>query len=697
MRTDERPAPTTETMTDNPGHPPLPEPNDGPDETGPADSRSGTPERDFDAVFEGESWDSPRRRRSEDPTPGTSPDPSERAGHRRSSSGSSRSRSRGRSRASSGPASTRPGAGNSRRVRSILVHAVLGVLGLGLAWIVVTGLLAAYQLEQARSDLTALRSQITSGDDSLTQTAQDLSAHAHHAAVLTRGPAWALAASIPYVGDPFDAVRGITSNTATLVDDAAPGLIAVAADVNPRTVVNDGVIDIPALQRAADPVADASAAAAAADTAVSKLPHSTWLPFVDTATTDLAGQLHSLDHTLRTTNQALQVLPTMLGGDGTTKRYFLAFQNNAELRGSGGLPGAFAIVTATDGKISIEKFLSDTALATVPSSGLDFGKAYDQQYEKDQAYSQYIDSNLSPNFPYAAQIWCSMWQNASGEKLDGALTIDPGALSYLLAATGPAKAPDGVQVSADNVVALLQKDVYAKFPAEGEIEARKTYILGIAEAAEKKILAGTKNNKALLQGLARAVSERRIVAWSSNPDVAAVLAQAPIGGTIAPTAEPYSMLVVNNGAGGKLDYYLDRKVTWTRTGCGDSRDVTVTIQITNTAPASGLPPYVSQRVTEPGITPPADLVPGQNRAVVSYLATKGAGLLGATLDGQASGAEVFDEEGHPSFRTIVEIKPGQTITWVLKLQEAAGDQPVTVVRQPAVTPLDMTVDDRSCR
>jgi hypothetical protein len=326
-------------------------------------------------------------------------------------------------------------------------------------------------------------------------------------------------------------------------------------------------------------------------------------------------------------------------------------------------------------------------------SGLNFGKAFDAHYAEDKPYTEYVDSNVSPHFPYAAQIWTSMWHNVKGQQLDGALTVDPSALSYLLAATGPATAPDGLKVTSDNVVALLQKDVYAKFPEAAENEDRKDYILGIASAVEKKVLGGGGNSKALLEGLARGVSERRIVAWSSDQNIEKVLAGAAIGGTVSDTSQPYSMVSLNNGAAGKLDYYLGRSVKWERTGCGDLRDVSVTITLTNNAPTSGLPPYVTDRVNQQ--LPPGFVV-GQNRTIIDYVATKGALLVGTTLDGKAEGAGVFDEEGHPTFRTIVEIKPGQSVTWVLHLQEPAGTQPVTVVRQPGVLPLQVDLDDRSC-
>ncbi len=52
----------------------------------------------------------------------------------------------------------------------------------------------------------------------------------------------------------------------------------------------------------------------------------------------------------------------MLGAQGT-RRYMMAFENNAEARGLGGLPGAYAILRADHGKVSFERFGTDNDFA----------------------------------------------------------------------------------------------------------------------------------------------------------------------------------------------------------------------------------------------------------------------------------------------------------------------------------------------
>jgi hypothetical protein len=109
----------------------------------------------------------------------------------------------------------------------------------------------------------------------------------------------------------------------------------------------------------------------------------------------------------------------------------------------------------------------------------------------------------------------------------------------------------------------------------------------------------------------------------------------------------------------------------------------VTIRLTNTAPRTGLTTYVAGRAD----LPPGSVPPGTNRLLVGYYATKGAGFNGATLDGKQAFLAVDSERGRPVFTSELEIKPGQTRTLVIQLEEpAAAAGAVTTLVQPLVLP-----------
>jgi hypothetical protein len=581
-----------------------------------------------------------------------------------------------------------------RRRIGIAMIAAGGVLFLAGLWLAVTALMASHELNQVRTDVHALASKISAGNGPAAQaTAKDLADHAHRANQLTSGPIWALAAALPQGGEPLQTIRGITAGADAIGRDALPQLVSASERLNPRTLRRpDGSIDLSRIGAVAPALSSASAAVSQTTKTISDLPAHTWLSSIDASYADALSQITALDNTLKSADLAAQILPKMLGQDGP-KRYFLAFQNEAEARGTGGLPGAFAIVEANHGAVRFTRMESNTRLSDAAAT-VDFGPEFRRLYNEAAPTTTYVNSNLSPHFPYAAQIWASMWTKSSGERVDGVLAVDPTALGYLLAVTGPATLPDKTQITGANAVALTQSTNYAKFGGLGadETDRRKAYQLDIASAASKKILDSRGDPSALLRAVGKAAGERRILVWSADPAVQGDLAQTSVAGIIPATTAPYAGLSIVNGAGSKLDYYLDRSLTWQRSGCGPTRRTTVTITLTNNAPAHGLPQYVTIR----GDRRSYPIKLGDNRIAVSYFATQGALVRDVTVAGRPGRGRIGAERGHPVYTVDLELPRGTSRTIVLHLIEPAGTGAPIVLRQPLVRPLQVTIKDAVC-
>jgi hypothetical protein len=588
-------------------------------------------------------------------------------------------------------------AGRTLRRRRRIGFAMLtagGVLFLACLWLGVTALMARSQLNQVRAEAHTLGAQLSASDwPAARVTAADLATHAHRANQLTSGPVWALAAALPSGGEPLKTIRGITAGADSLGRGALPQLVSAAQRLDPRTLRRpDGSIDLSRIAAVAPAIASASDVVAEATKTISGLPRHTWVSTIDAAYADALSQVTALNSSLKSADLAVRILPAMLGSGGP-KRYFLAFQNEAEARGTGGLPGAFAIVEANRGKLAFTRMESDTALGGVAAT-VNFGPDYHHLYDGAATTTLYVNSNLSPNFPYAAQIWASMWKKHSGQQVDGVIAVDPTALGYLLAVTGPATLPDKTQISAANAVALTQATSYAKFPGTSAdaIAQRKAYQLDIASAASKKILDARGELTALVQAAGKAAGERRLLLWSANPAVQADLAQTSVSGIIPTTTAPYVGLSIVNDGGNKLDYYLDRSLTWQAAGCGPTRASTVSITLTNNAPAAGL----SSTVTARSDARSYPIKPGDNRLEVSYLATQGALMNGVTVAGRPGTASIGSVHGHPVYTIDLELPRGTSRTIVLHLSEPTGTGAPIVLRQPLVRPLSVTLEGAVC-
>ncbi|WP_458528977.1 DUF4012 domain-containing protein [Oryzihumus sp.] len=573
--------------------------------------------------------------------------------------------------------------GRRRRLRrgAFAVAAAAALYGVALAWSAVQ---TDRHLRDAQVAVGLLRADLVRRDAPATEVEarlRQVQREADAARALTSGPVWQLASAVPIVGRPFTTVAGASVAVADLSHQVLPELRAVQHELLTRDLHRLGGVDLAPITAAREPLARAHTKAQEILARVRALPATTGIGAVDRARTQLVGQVGDLCTQLSTTHDVVTLVPPMMGADGT-RRYLVAFENSTEARGLGGLPGAYAILRADRGRLTFEHFGVDSDFGglRVGLGGLSAGYA---QHFQGAAPDRFFGNTTSgPHFPDAAKLLMRFWQARSGQHLDGAIATDPSALAMLLAVTGPTRLADGTVLNAANVVSLTERDAYARFTDPVQ---RKAFLVVVAKAVADDVLQrGPARAVALADALGQAVGQRRLMLYSTRPAEQQVLARQPVGGTLSDTSGLFSAVVINNGGGNKLDYYLARDVTYRSGSCqGGQRPATVTIRLTNGAPRSGLTDYVAGRADLPRGSVP----PGTNRLLVSYYATRGAGFDGATLDGRQALLTVDAQAGRPVFTSELEISPGQTRTLVLHvLEPASAAGPVTTLVQPLVLP-----------
>ena len=570
---------------------------------------------------------------------------------------------------------------------------VVLVLVLGAVWIVVTALLARSDLLSARRDADAAKAALLAGDVPRAQAlAAKLRDSADNAHARTSGPAWWVASSLPWAGAPLASIREVANGVDVLAQHALTPALTAGESLDPdKVILGHGHLDLARISAAAAPIGQAAQVVTAVLHQLATGHTNTWLGAVDSNRTTVVDSVTKLQHTLTQGELAAKLLPPMLGADGP-RHYFVGFENTAEARGLGGLPGSYGILSADRGRVHFTRFGPDTdlngATAATPF-GREWRARYVGTYEVDR---EFVNTTASPHFPYDASLWLSMWQRQTGQHLDGAIATDPTALGYLLGATGPVTLSDGQQLNADNAVQVLENGVYAKFPqiTAQAITARKNYLVDAAKVIASHVTdQANANPNGLLDALKQAVREHRLVVFSNRSDEESQLAATSLAGELSDTTQPYAGLVINNSAGSKLDYYLDRSLTYRRSSCNASK-ATVTVRLTNTAPTSGIAPYVSTTIGL-GRGPV-----GLNQDQVSLYLTHGADLSGVTVDGKRAFMQTDQERGHPIISLNVRLKPGQSRTLVYTVQEPRATGPVIVPVQPLARPMHVEVRSPSC-
>ncbi|MCI4677031.1 DUF4012 domain-containing protein [Candidatus Mycolicibacterium alkanivorans] len=549
-------------------------------------------------------------------------------------------------------------------------------------------------LEQARNSAQQTKDALLKGNTAgASGFAADAQSHAQAARDATHSLPWNIASLVPWLGRPFKTGQQISDVVLGLTADVLKPTADAGTTVAPNQLLANGRLNVAALRNEEPALSKIAASAARLNAEAQAISDPRYLAALGEARSQLQVQTANIAQMLGNTALAARLAPSMMGADGP-RTYFMGFQTNAEARGTGGLLGGFGILRFDNGRPSVDSLGPNTELnkAFTPMS---LGPEFDEEFGFTEPTTDFRNSNQSSHFPYAAQIWKSMWEQQTGMNVDGAIALDPIALSYILGATGPVTMPDGETVTKDNVVELTESTVYTRFPTDQS--ARKEYLQGIATEVVKKVTGPVESPRKLFDALGRAVSERRISVWSSSPADQELLEETPLAHVIPDDPAPYAEVVINNLGGNKMDYYLDRQIEYVADGCdGDRRMSTVTVRLTNTlSDPSPLPEYVAGKLGFfPGLS---ENVPrGAMLTSVRLLATKDAQIISAVVNGKKIHVFGATERSHPSFEAQVAISPGKTAEVTFRLSEPTAPGKARVPVQPLADELTPKVSVPVC-
>jgi hypothetical protein len=119
----------------------------------------------------------------------------------------------------------------------------------------------------------------------------------------------------------------------------------------------------------------------------------------------------------------------------------------------------------------------------------------------------------------------------------------------------------------------------------------------------------------------------------------------------------------------------------------------VRIELTNTAPRSGLPSIVTQRLDLPK---GARFTPGTSHSFVWLYATRGAQFEGGTLDDEPLLLTQVESYRHQLLSTEIDIAPGQTRHLVINLVEPVVRGAAWVPVQPLIGSMPIRVKVPAC-
>lgn len=575
---------------------------------------------------------------------------------------------------------------------------LLGVAAAGgAAYLALTA--AADDLAVVRAELESAVDLADSGDVPAADEAFDRAeAAAADAVGRVHSPPVRLVGFLPTLDVTVDSVVASTE-AAHLIARAGGQLMDAVADIpgglDALTLGGGGQSGwLQAAQDLQQPLVDANAMLTLALTLVEEAPASTRFAQVDEARRLLADELGEVVPAIDDIAAMVEVLPELFGAQGE-RRYFLGAQNPAELRGTGGLIGAYAILTASDGEIEISPF---SPIQTLPldlfSEDVAPSEDFVERYELVIAgLGTWLNVNFSPDFPAVAQTIEAMYREAEGIRLDGVMLVDPFALQSLLTATGPVTVPDpevGV-VEADTVVDYVVNEAPLALGLGGE---RKEILGEAARAVLDEFLSGDVPGRRRIEALADAVSGGHVLVHAASPQVQAALSRIGVTGELPAPDQAVLGVAINNTALSKADYWLEQRLDWTITLDPDgTASATAVLELTNGIPADpGIPRYIAGAGAE-------GLAFGESWPFTTLLCGTCDMLSVRYDDPDGFGAPVDTEAGH----TLVDVRPrlavGETVRVEYRMElpdawrrsGAGGVMNLVVWTPPQINPMAMSV------
>ena len=258
--------------------------------------------------------------------------------------------------------------------------------------------------------------------------------------------------------------------------------------------------------------------------------------------------------------ETAKLLYGLLGASGP-KTYLVILANPSELRPAGGFAGEVGTATFDHGKLTKLDLRDSYA----------FSALFRDKFPPQGQLGTYLsfnnnqvdigDAAWDPDFPTSALLLERMFTSATGQQLDGTISVDPYLIASLLKVTGPIAVP-GSGTTFDSSNFFLRINVLANLdtgPSSG-----KKALPGIAAAIISQILAQPPSRWGqFAASLQYGISGRHLQVSVHDASLEAQLHTLGADGSLQspPLTEDYLMTVEANVAATKADYYIKRSMS----------------------------------------------------------------------------------------------------------------------------------------
>ncbi len=359
-------------------------------------------------------------------------------------------------------------------------------------------------------------------------------------------------------------------------------------------------------------------------------------------------------------------------GTAADKRYLLVFQNNSELRASGGFIGSFALIDFSKGMIkNIE----------VPGGGsYDTEAGFLKKIKSPEPLSlvsadwNFWDANWWPDWPSSARKLSWFYENSDGSTVDGVISFTPTVMERLLKITGPIDMKEyGLTIDSENFWFETQKLAEQK----PDITKQPKKIIGdlmnkIIEELPRKL--NKENFAPLMKMIEESLSDKNILFYFTDQELQKKIDDFGWSGKIKDAPGDYLSVINTNIAGGKSDRKIKQNIIH-KTKIQDDGSIIDDLTIERSHEAANREPFSGVRnVNWMRIYVPlgSELLEASGFKPVDkiFFKEKIDGLAddpeisaaeSAAASDESSGSKIYSEFGKTVFANWSQLDPGQTV------------------------------------
>ncbi len=311
---------------------------------------------------------------------------------------------------------------------------------------------------------------------------------------------------------------------------------------------------------------------------------------------DIKNQADVLEKSLTNFLEIAPALKDFLGID-SDRRYLVVFQNNAELRATGGFIGSYALVDLKKGQIKNIEIPAGGSYDTEGGMKISVESPEPLHLLKSKWY--FWDANWWPDWKLSAQNLMWFYEKSGGPSVDGVISLTPDVLADILEIIGPVDLNEkyGVVIDSNNFEDILQEivevvgkpEIYQDENLQTDILARVATSSGelISSTTETFASTGLKRNEPkkiigdlmtvilektshslnkdflvkLSQVIGKNLNQKNILLYFSDSDIQTEVENRSWAGRIKEAPFDYLAVINSNVAGGKTDKVINNNMS----------------------------------------------------------------------------------------------------------------------------------------